>query len=129
MCASLFLTSCASTTNQPPKDNAVTRTGQDLTSLAAQAFQTYTDFQGGNKDYIYSISQGLSTYQTAVKTVHDVKGVIQAWGDSRVNMQTGKTRSLVDRLALIFNSSDAAPEVKTAAMAKAALMVASDPGP
>jgi hypothetical protein len=130
MCASLFLTSCTSTTNEPPKDNAVTRTGQDLTSLAAQAFQQYQDVKSGDTSYIWSIYKGLTTLGPAVvKTSTDVKEVVKQWGDSKVDVATGKQRSLVDRLASLFNSSDAPAAVKAAAMAKAAELVASDKGP
>lgn len=120
----LLFVGCATPIAPPPKDNAVTRTGQDLTTLAAQAFQAYSDYKKGDKSYLWSINQGLQAYQQVVKTSADIKEVVKQFGDSKVDDATGQKRSLVDRLAILFNSSAALPEVKAAAIAKAAETVA-----
>lgn len=119
----LALFGCATPATQP-KNNAITRTGQDLTTLAAQAFQAYSDYKKGDKSYLWSINQGLIAYQQFVKTSADIKEVVKQFGDSKVDDATGKQRSLIDRLALLFNSSAALPEVKAAAIAKAAEIAA-----
>lgn len=123
-CLILSFAGCATPT-APPKETAITRTGQDLTTLAAQAFQAYSDYKKGDKSYLWSINQGLTAYRTLVKTSADIKEVVKQFGDSKVDDATGKQRSLIDRLAMLFNSSAALPEVKAAAIAKAAEKVAS----
>lgn len=124
--ASLF-SSCATTQRAP---NAVTRTGQDLTTLAAQAFQAYTDAKDGDTNYLWSIYKGLSTLgPTAVQTKADLAAVVKQWGDSKVDTATGKNKSLVARLTELFNSSDADPASKTEAIAKAASAVAQNKAP
>lgn len=124
----LCLTACATTSG--PRNNAVTRSGQDLTTLAAQAFQTYTDAKGGDTNYLWSIYKGLSTLgPTVVQTKTDLAAVVKQWGDSKVNVATGQKQSLVERLTQLFNSSDADPATKTAAIATAASVVAQNKAP
>lgn len=118
----LLFFGCAATPE--PKNNAVTRTGQDLTTLATQAFQAYSDYKKGDKSYLWSINEGMKAYQQFVKTSADVKEVVKQFGDSKVDDATGQKRSLIDRLAILFNSSAATPEVKAAAIAKAAEIAA-----
>lgn len=118
--ASLF-SSCATTQRAP---NAVTRTGQDLTTLAAQAFQAYTDAKDGDTNYLWSIYKGLSTLgPTVVQTKADLATVVKQWGDSKAT-STG----LIDRLTKLFNSSDADPATKVEAITKAASAVAQNKG-
>ncbi len=112
---------CA-TTSGTPVDNAATRTGQNLVSLVATAFQDYAEVKDGGVSSLWSISKGLNAYSQVVKTTDDIKQLITDW-------KSTKGDSLPDRIVKLLNQSDAPPATKALVVAKAAESVAGDKGP
>lgn len=100
--------------------SAVSTTGQDLNTLAAQATQAYVDYKAGNANYAWAVSQALQAYQTIAKTNTDVKALVKAWtGDG----------TFAEKLARIFAASNAPPEAKMAAIANGVTAGAANSGP
>lgn len=114
----VLLSGCADAPSRPSV--LVTKTGQDFHAAIADAFQSYVDIKNGNTDYVYSIQHGLDAYHKGVAIADDIKAIVKAWGDSKVDVATGKQRSLLDRLAQIFNDTSGPPAEKALVMARVA---------
>lgn len=120
--AFLFTTSCA----QGPvyTSSAAAHVATDVELAAVQAMQAYADYKSGNADMLWALSKGVGAYQQIIQDASDVKLLAKAWTGN-----TGDSQKLADRLARIFAQSTAPPAQKAAAIATAAIAVASNSAP
>jgi|ERR1043166_3603539 hypothetical protein len=122
----LSLSSCADwpisfghTSSVPATPPAITTTGEDLRTAAAEATQAYIDIKHGDADFAWSVKKGLEAYKLYVKTKADVEALVQQWSDGKA---AGKT--FAQRLANLFASSTGTPQQKADVIAGAVGVVA-----
>jgi hypothetical protein len=117
-----LLVGCATPPNGQTVDNAATRTGTNLVSDLSTVMQSYADVKANGVASLWSISKGLNAYHQAVTTKDDVMQLVTDW------KATKGDGNFLERINKVLSSSDASPQVKALATAKAAAMVATNKG-